>query len=220
MKQYGNYTRKEGTRSSRLIIIAAEGECTEKIYFEALQRRVQNSRVHIKILERSEEDRHNSSPEFVLSQLVQYKDESQLADDDELWLVIDKDQWTLKALKTVAQRCEQDTALHLALSNPCFELWLLLHRVDVVAEAQEEKEKLLRNAKEGRADTYLKRKMREQLGSYNESNYAADILVCNVNDAITRAEKLDVHKRARWPIGLGTRVYKLAQSILTPSALQ
>lgn len=216
MKRYGNYTRKESTRSSRLIIIAAEGECTEKIYFEALRSSVQNSRVHIKILDRSAEDRHNSSPEFVLNQLVQYENENQIADDDELWLVIDKDRWTIKAIKTVAQRCVQDSALHLALSNPCFELWLLLHRVDVEAETQEEKEKLLRNAKEGRSDTYLKRKMREQLGSYSESNYAAGALVCNVNDAITRAESLDVHKGDRWPKGLGTRVYKLAQSILKP----
>ncbi len=217
MKQYGNYTRKKGTRSSRLIIIAAEGECTEKIYFEALRSRVQNSRVHIKILERSEEDRHHSSPESVLNQLVKYKKENQIAVDDELWLVIDKDHWTVKALKMVAQRCVQRSKLHLALSNPCFELWLLLHRVDVETETQEEKEKLLRNAKEGRSDTYLKRKVREQLGNYSESNYDADALVCNVNDAITRAESLDVHKRARWPQGLGTRVYKLAQSILKPS---
>lgn len=217
MKRYGNYTRQEGIRSSRLIIIAAEGECTEKIYFEALRSSVQNSRVHIKILDRSAEDRHNSSPEFVLNQLVQYENENQIADDDELWLVIDKDRWTIKAIKTVAQRCVQDSALHLALSNPCFELWLLLHCVDVETEAQEEKEKLLRNAKEGRSDTYLKRKMREQLGSYSESNYDASALVCNVNDAITRAEAIDVHKRARWPQGLGTRVYKLAQSILKPS---
>jgi len=47
MKRYGNYTRKEETLDSRLIIIAAEGECTEKIYFEALREYARNPRVHI-----------------------------------------------------------------------------------------------------------------------------------------------------------------------------
>lgn len=54
MKSFGNYTRKEASLDSKLIIIAAEGQCTEKIYFEALRNYACNSRVQIKILERNE----------------------------------------------------------------------------------------------------------------------------------------------------------------------
>ena len=214
MKRYGNYTRREETLDSRLVIIAAEGECTEKIYFEALREYAHNSRVHIKILERDEENKHNSSPEFVLEQLNQYKSENPIEQDDELWLVIDRDSWTIKSLKTVAQRCAQDSVYHMALSNPCFELWLILHKVDVSLESEEEKIKMLGNKKTGRkGDTYLKRKMRELLGSYSETHYAADQLVLRVTEAIKNAKSLDKHKHARWPQELGTHVYKLAQSI-------
>jgi hypothetical protein len=214
MKQYGNYTRKEKSLDSRLIIIAAEGESTEKIYFEALREYARNSRVHIKILERDEANRHNSSPEYVFEQLTRYKSENPIEQDDELWLVIDKDRWTVKSIKTVAQRCVQDPTYHLALSNPCFELWLILHLIDVSVESEEEKAKMLHNPTEGKnADKYLKRKIRALLGSYSEVHYAADQLVLHVAKAITRAQSLDEHKRARWPLGLGTRVYKLAQSI-------
>ena len=214
MKRYGHYTRKEASLDSRLIIIAAEGEFTEKIYFEALRKHARNSRVHIKILERDEENRHNSSPEYVLGQLTQYKLENPIEQDDELWLVIDKDKWTAKSIRAVAQRCAQDSSYHLALSNPCFELWLILHIIDASLESDEEKVKMLKNRKEKKnADPYLKRKLRALLGSYSESNYDADQLVVQIAEAITRAETLDKNKKARWPQGLGTHVYKLAKSI-------
>lgn len=214
MKRYGNYTRKEASLDSKLIIIAAEGEFTEKIYFEALRKHARNSRVHIKILERDEENRHNSSPEYVLGQLTQYKLENPIEQDDELWLVIDKDKWTAKSIRAVAQRCAQDSSYHLALSNPCFELWLILHIIDASLESDEEKVKMLKNRKEKKnADPYLKRKLRSLLGSYSESNYDADQLVVQIAEAITRAETLDKNKKARWPQGLGTHVYKLAKSI-------
>ena len=201
-----------------MVIIAAEGECTEKIYFEALKEYAHNSRVHIKILERDEENKHNSSPEYVLEQLTQYKSENPIEEDDELWLVIDKDRWTDKSIRVVAQRCAQDSIYHLALSNPCFELWLILHKVDVFLESEAEKAKMLDNKRSGKnGKTYLKRKMKALLGSYNEAHYDTDQLVPYVADAITRADALDEHKRARWPQGLGTRVYKLAQSILPKS---
>ena len=214
MKRYGNYTRKEASLDSKLIIIAAEGEFTEKIYFEALRKHARNSRVHIKILERDEENKHNSSPEYVLGQLTQYKLENPIEQDDELWLVIDKDKWTAKSIRAVAQRCAQDSSYHLALSNPCFELWLILHIIDASLESDEEKVKMLKNRKEKKnADPYLKRKLRALLGSYRESNYDADQLVVQIAEAITRAETLDKNKKARWPQGLGTHVYKLAKSI-------
>ena len=214
MKRYGNYTRKEASLDSKLIIIAAEGEFTEKIYFEALRKHARYSRVHIKILERDEENRHNSSPEYVLGQLTQYKLENPIEQDDELWLVIDKDKWTAKSIRAVAQRCAQDSSYHLALSNPCFELWLILHIIDASLESDEEKVKMLKNRKEKKnADPYLKRKLRALLGSYSESNYDADQLVVQIAEAITRAETLDKNKKARWPQGLGTHVYKLAKSI-------
>ena len=215
MRRYGNYSRNEGVLDSRLIVIAAEGERTEKIYFEALRAFARNSRVHIKILERDEENKHNSAPEYVMGQLTEYKNENALDPDDELWLVIDRDNWKQAALRVVAQKCAQDEAMHLALSNPCFELWLMLHLVDVASLSDKEKKRIFENKRDGASDPYLKREMRRLMkGSYNEAKYNAFVLVLYVHDAIKRAEQLDVHKKARWPQELGTRVYLLAESIL------
>ncbi|WP_422451131.1 MULTISPECIES: RloB domain-containing protein [unclassified Endozoicomonas] len=57
---------------------------------------------------------------------------------DELCLVIDRDQqaWEEKAISEIAKACDQKQYL-LALSNPAFDLWLLLHHLDVYALAQE-----------------------------------------------------------------------------------
>lgn len=50
---------------------------------------------------------------------------------DEIWLVTDVDRHDLARLHEARQRLE-DRRWHLAVSNPCFEVWLQLHLVDAV----------------------------------------------------------------------------------------
>ena len=137
--------RREAFRDARLIVIASEGKDTERIYFKALAKEYTNPRVHVHILERSEAEQNNSSPEHVLKQLNDYKEQYALEADDELWLVIDKDRWTEAMLSRVATECTQDEYMHMALSNPCIELWLLLHLVDVASLSPEEQQQWLEN---------------------------------------------------------------------------
>ena len=122
--------RREAFRDARLIVIASEGKDTERIYFKALAKEYTNPRVHVHILERSVDEQNNSSPEHVLKQLNDYKSQYELEADDELWLVVDKDRWTEAMISRVATECLQEVAMHMALSNPCFEIWLLLHVKD------------------------------------------------------------------------------------------
>ncbi len=112
--------RHEAFRDARIIVVASEGKDTERIYLHALANEFSNPRVHVHILERSEEEQNNSSPEHVLKQLNDYKGQYALEADDELWLVIDKDRWTEAMLSRVAAVCVQDNFMHMALSNPCF----------------------------------------------------------------------------------------------------
>ena len=106
--------RLEAFRDARLIVIASEGKDTERIYFKALAKEYTNPRVHVHILERSEAEQNNSSPEHVLKQLNDYKEQYALEADDELWLVIDKDRWTEAMLSRVATECAQDEYMHMA----------------------------------------------------------------------------------------------------------
>ena len=209
------YERREAFRDARLIVIASEGKDTERIYFKALAKEYTNPRVHVHILERSEAEKNNSSPEHVLKQLNDYKSQYELEADDELWLLVDKDRWTEAMLSRVASECSQDVAMHMALSNPCFELWLLLHFVDASLLNSEEQQQWLENRRKTKsADPYLKVRLRQEMGAYHEATYDAQILITHVENAIERARSLDKNPADRWPQTLGTRVYLLAESVM------
>ena len=207
--------RREAFRDARLIVIASEGKDTERIYFRALAKEYTNPRVHVHILERSEEEQNNSSPEHVLKQLNDYKGHYALESDDELWLVVDRDRWTEAMLSRVATECAQDDFMHVALSNPCIELWLLLHLVDANLLPAEEQQLWMENRRKSKnADPYLKVRLRQEMGSYHESSYDAQMLIEHVEVAIARARALDKNPADRWPQTLGTRVYLLAESVM------
>ena len=207
--------RQEAFRDARLIVVASEGKDTERIYFKALAKEYTNPRVHVHILERSEAEQNNSSPEHVLKQLNDYKEQYALEADDELWLVVDKDRWPEAMLSRVATECTQDDYMHMALSNPCIELWLLLHLVDVTSLTSEEQQQWLENRRKSKsADPYLKVRLRQEMGSYHEAAYDAQMLIAHVEEAIERAKALDKNPADRWPQTLGTRVYLLAESVM------
>lgn len=207
--------RREAFRDARLIVIASEGKDTERIYFKALAKEYTNPRVHVHILERSVGEQNNSSPEHVLKQMNDYKSQYELEADDELWLVVDKDRWTDAMLSHVATECTHDDFMHMALSNPCFELWLLLHLVDVSSLTPEEKKQWMENRRKTKtADPYLKVRLRQEMDSYHESDYDARMLISHVETAIERARALDKNPTDRWPQSLGTRVYLLAESVM------
>lgn len=207
--------RREAFRDARLIVIATEGKYTERIYFKALAKEYTNPRVHVHILERRENEQNNSSPEHVLKQLNDYKGLYELESDDELWLVIDRDRWTDAMLSHVAKECAQDYYLHVAMSNPCFELWLLLHLVDATLLPSEEQQQWMENRRKSKnANPYLKVRLRQEMGSYHEADYNAPMLIEHVDVAIDRAKLLDKNPADRWPQTLGTRVYRLAESVM------
>lgn len=207
--------RREAFRDARLIVIASEGKDTERIYFKALAKEYTNPRVHVHILERSEDEQNSSSPEHVLKQLNDYKGHYELESDDELWLVVDRDRWTEAMLSRVATECAQNNFMHVALSNPCIELWLLLHLVDATLLTSEEEQLWMDNRRKSKnTDPYLKVRLRQEMGSYHESSYDAKMLIEHVDVAIARAEALDKNPADRWPQTLGTRVYLLAESVM------
>ena len=143
--------------------------------------------------------------------------EYNIEDDDQLWIVVDRDKWKDKMLASVAQHCTQHANLRFCVSNPCFELWLLLHIEDVAQYDKEQMNMLLENRKVNSQDTWLKKRMKELTGHYRESDYDAMALLSHVDAAIERAEKLDTSPMDRWPQGVGTRVYLLAKSITAKS---
>lgn len=212
MRVRKDFTRREGDKSARLVVIAAEGYETENIYFEAMKTCLRAANVHVEILRRDNDG--DSSPMHVYEQVRGFMNEYNIEDDDELWIVADRDRWTNKMLSGIARFCAQNKNLHFCVSNPCFELWLLLHLDDVASHPPDDINSLTANRKSTRHKTWLKHKLGELMNGYNEANYDAYTLLPQIGDAIARSIILDSKPDDRWPQSVGTRVYLLARSIM------
>ena len=120
--------RSEGVdRDASIIVIACEDKYAPKVYFGQFV----TSRVQFKVL--STED-CRSSPDQIVQRLRTYKDEFQLGGSDQLWYLGDLDHWSepnhIANLTLALMECRQ-AGFWVAICNPCFELWLLLHFVDL-----------------------------------------------------------------------------------------
>lgn len=166
-------------------------------------------------------DDTKSAPEHTLEMLNKYRDEYQIGENDELWLVIDVDKWGDQKLSQIAAAALQKD-VSLAISNPDIELWFLLHVALLQEYSEEQLSGLFTNKKErsGKKRTALERAIVNKTGSYNKGNLNVDDFLPHVNQAIDQAKKLDVNRDERWPLRLGTHVYRLAESILSSKSMQ
>ena len=126
---------------------------------------------------------------------------------DERWLFLDVDhyaQGTHLASLTQTLREARRQRVKVALSKPCFELWLLLHHSDEVSVAE------LSNAK-----TVVSR-LRKALGSYNKTKLdPGQFPLSAVPVACQRAASLDLGVAGGdIPSSNTTRVYRLWHSIV------
>lgn len=173
-------------RDTRLIIVAIEGEKTEKKYFDMFR----NVRVQLKVLSTGSD--HTSAPEYVLERLDEFKASHEFEPGDEFWFVTDVDRWGSEKLSQVTREAVQKD-YGLAISNPCFECWLFLHLNDPPPEWQ------------------TCRQFKQGLNDVLHGNTAA--LLERVPDAIRRAKALDTRPTNRWPASIGSHVYKVVTKI-------
>lgn len=186
-------TRRVATRSYRkLVLISCEGTVTEPQYFEVLK----NKKIPIKIISNKN---HNSSPEQVLKRMEDYLKKNRLQKTDEAWLVVDKDNWNKTQLKPLYQWSKQANNHKLAVSNPNFEFWLLLHFEDG------------QNASDSK--TCLD-KLKKYLPNYDKNINAGQITSQQIKKAIDRAKTLYQSNNKGILTQKGSTVYELVESIL------
>jgi hypothetical protein len=121
----------------KLYVIATEGRSTEYKYFKELRKQYSSKfneqNLHVEILRRPSKQSGKSSPKYVEQMLNEFLEDNrdyELKSYDELWLIIDTDTWEQETIKQLAEKCQTETLYHLGLSNPCFEIWLILHLID------------------------------------------------------------------------------------------
>jgi RloB-like protein len=107
--------------------VICEGKVTEPGYFNALRTEIRNPLVDIEVEGRGE------GPKTLVERAALRKKESDryarkekdaYLSYDEIWCVFDVDE---HARLADARQQARDNGIELAVSNPCFELWALLH---------------------------------------------------------------------------------------------
>lgn len=175
----------------KLFLIATEGKETEKLYFEMFSS--QHATIRVKLLP----SKHRTSPPQVLDRAKSYVENERLRKGDEIWLVIDRDQWTIDQLEAVFAGC-QILGFHLAVSNPKFEYWLLLHFEDGGG------------VNSSRA---CSEKLRNHLPDYHKGHLEVYKIAPRIPDAIRRAEEKNRPPCNKWPHSNGSTVYLLVDKL-------
>lgn len=119
---YPQKRRSAYRQQFRKFVISCEGSVTEREYFSRLQALCWNGAI-LDILT----NRNANSPIQVLERIRNYG--KSLSAGDEMWCVIDKDQWSEPQLDALVKWQQESSQVFrgVALSNPKFELWLLAH---------------------------------------------------------------------------------------------
>jgi hypothetical protein len=182
-------------RDDRLFIVACDDTYAPKQYFDFY--RITRIQVHVVPTEDGK-----CAAEDVLRRLLHVEHE----DDDERWMLLDTDHYTqgahLRSFTSALAEAKRQ-GVNVALSKPCFELWLLLHH--------EEESKVVHLSNAGEVEIRL----REKLGKYNKKNLRSDDYPLSaVTNACNRAEKLDaLVSGGDIPQGNTSRVYQLWKAI-------
>ena len=210
------YKRAVPFRDAKLLLIAVEGTHTERLYFELLSEDHKDSRIKIKVVQRHDT---RSSPDHVLDDLLNRLDSTNLKMKDEIFLVIDRDKWTSRMLSEVQKSCFERN-IFLLVSNPNFELWLLLHVEDVSQLSDEEKKKIKENKRvspQRNARKYLEKTLSDKMDGYNKTGRKSiGKFIPYVSTAIENAKKLvlsDTECQRGWPCHIGSQVYIVAENI-------
>jgi hypothetical protein len=182
-----------------VILVVCEGEVTEPDYVDGFRRAYGANTVRVKVVA------PGGDPVGLVERAVQLRAE---ADDraererdenrryDEVWCVFDVDEHA--RLRQARDRAAE-AGIRLAVSNPCFELWLLLHFVEHSAVMPARR---------------LVERLRRHLPTYRKK---VRFLDCSEGyaDAVTRAAGLDArHARdGRDGANPSTGVYRLTERI-------
>jgi len=193
--------REPVTAARRRLLVVCEGEVTEKQYLEEFKRWKNSPDVDIRIFGPA------GDPVTLVQKAIELRDAAAAtarsqgdvnADYDEVWCCFDVDLFGPR----VAPARDQAKAngLRLAMSNPCFELWLLLH---------------LRDSPGARGHHGMQDVWRELQPDVDDKHIDFDALKDGYEAAVRRAEKLEADAAAagepnREPT---TEVFHLTNSI-------
>lgn len=200
MKRPRNLRRKIGDRlPKKKIYIYSEGKNTEPRYFKAYERLIGSSTVEV-VCEK-ERGVPKTMLELARAKLKEIKSPAYRrsgGDRDAVWLVFDQDDH--EDVPGVIKKC-REAGIGVAYSNPCFEVWLILHCQDY---DRDEHRKKVQSVCEAVCVGYSK--VAGKVPDYND-------LLSGVSDAERRAEILVERREADGGAAPVTSVHELTAAI-------
>ncbi|WP_115712460.1 RloB family protein [Legionella sainthelensi] len=195
MSKKRKFTREIGQKKYRkLFVIAAEGRITEPQYFARFNGI--NTSVIVKCLKAN----NQSSPRQILKRINRYLQSESISSTDQAWIVVDKDSWEDQQLMQLYNWSKTQPNYGVALTNPNFEYWILLH------------------FEEGHnigSIRDISTRLKNWIPNYNKSLEKIQIDANSIQEAIQRAKIHDNPPCEDWPRNFGcTTVYKLVEKII------
>lgn len=204
--------------AEKLFVLSYEGTLTEKKYFQDFRASIffnNNGLIEIVPLKRPKD---KGSVPFSVKKLLNWsKKEYGFKKTDEFWLVVDRDDWeSIHKLNfdELVKECKKEKNFYLSMSNPCFEIWLILHLKKLSDFSDSEQALILQNEKIGNKNfiDILVAQLQGGGRGYNKRPNP-NIYLPLTKTAIENAKLID-NLEEEYPKSIGTHLYKLIEKIM------
>ncbi len=200
---YSRDLPKELLRDYKLFAITCEGGKREPEYFKLFEHI--SNRIKVDIIDDQASDealfkkyQTKSAPKWVLERAITYVEKEGLVEDDELWFVMDVDRWKKEQLYEIIQHCRENKNWNVVLSNPCFEIWLFLHKEKNFDTTQ----------------SLMCADFKNEISQFEKEGYNPLNFISLIKEACENAKKIDEDPDNLFPNVKETKVYFLVDSIL------
>lgn len=230
-----NPYRSKRPTTSKIIFLSCEGSVTEEEYIEVLSRIYDGVKSRVQIISVVEDEVHTlpknrtreqnqvlgkSKPWQLVERINKFREEKEAKyefskyPEDEFWIVSDiddnLDNHKIK-FENAIQECEEKGYKY-AISNPFFEIWLLLHHDEI---SEEDKKYAVTETHHYEATDHFRIRLAEKGAPLknqkhlNFEHYSDE----KVRLAVKRAKNL-MGENEKIPSDYGTYVYKIVEEIL------
>lgn len=232
-----NPYRNTRPETSKIIFLSCEGSVTEEEYFSRVSQlfddiktkvqfvSVEEDAVHTHYKSRTLEQKQSlgkSKPKQLVEKIERFKQEKESIyqfskhPEDEFWIVTDVDKNLsddfIDDFKWALEFCDEK-GYGYAISNPFFEIWLLLHHDDVNDYDQKY---AVTKEHEYEPTNHFRERLRELRVPLKDTKHITDIHYDKekIFNAIERAKLLHTDKSNRYPEYFATTVYLLIEKMI------
>lgn len=222
--------------TSKIIFLSCEGSVTEEEYIEVLSQIYDGVKGRVQLISVAEDEVHTlpkkrtreqnqvlgkSKPWQLVERINKFKEKKDAKyefskyPEDEFWIVSDVDDNLdnhKEEFENAIQECEEKGYKY-AISNPFFEIWLLLHHDEA---SEEDKKYAVTETHPYEATNHFRMRLTDKGAPLKEQkhlkleHYSDE----KVRLAVQRAKELVEGKDEKIPSGYGTYVYKIIEEIL------